>query len=135
MADFEIKNGVAVIPEGTTTIGEFAFYRCISLQSITIPESVTKIGDGAFLDCSSLQSITIPKSVTEIGRGAFSGCSSLQSIVVAKGNPKYDSREGCNAIIETATNTLIVGCPSTIIPESVTEIGSHAFYFFRSIID
>ena len=113
MADFEIKNGVAVIPEGTTTIG-----------------------DGAFRGCSSLQSITIPESVTEIGDGAFRCCSSLQSIVVAKGNPKYDSREGCNAIIKTATNTLIVGCPSTIIPQSVTEIGSHAFYFFgQSLID
>ena len=47
MADFEIKNGVAVIPEGTTTIGEFAFYRCTSLQSITIPEGVTEIGYAA----------------------------------------------------------------------------------------
>ena len=65
--------------------------------------------------------------MTAIGWRAFEGCSSLQSIVVAKGNPKYDSRERCNAIIETATNKLIFGCPSTIIPESVTEIGGSAF--------
>ena len=123
MADFEIKNGVAVIPEGTTTIGEDAFEGCTSLQSITIPDGVTEIGESAFWCCSSLESITIPEGVTEIGRNAFLGCSSLQSIVVAKGNPKYDSREGCNAIIETATNRLIVGCPSTTIPESVKVIG------------
>ena len=60
MADFEIKNGVAVIPEGTTTIGEFAFKDCSSLQSIAIPEGVTKIDESAFYGCSSLQSITIP---------------------------------------------------------------------------
>ena len=65
MVDFEIKNGVAVIPEGTTTIGEFAFEGCTSLQSITIPESVTEIGMSAFEDCISLQRITI--SVTPSG--------------------------------------------------------------------
>ena len=127
MADFEIKNGVAIIPEGTTMIEEGAFSECTSLVDITIPESVTEIGRCAFFCCTSLESITIPKSVTKIGEAAFVGCSSLKSIVVAEGNPVYDSRESCNAIVETKTNTLIYGCKSTMIPESVTKIGGHAF--------
>lgn len=127
MAEFEIKDGVALIPEGTTMIEEGAFSECTSLVDITIPESVTEIGRCAFFCCTSLKSITIPKSVTEIGEAAFVGCSSLESIVVAEGNPVYDSREGCNAIIETKTNTLCYGCKSTIIPESVTKVGGHAF--------
>ncbi|MDY5075443.1 MAG: leucine-rich repeat domain-containing protein [Paludibacteraceae bacterium] len=89
--------------------------------------SVTSIGDGAFYYCSALTSITLPNSVTSIGTYAFEYCSSLTSIVVESGNTMYDSRENCNAIIETASNTLIVGCQSTTIPNSVTSIGSKAF--------
>ena len=127
MAKFEIKNGVAIIPEGTTEIGEFAFDGCSSLTNVTIPESVKVIAKCAFFRCTSLKSITIPESVTKIGEAAFVCCSSLESIVVAEGNPVYDSREGCNAIIETKTNILRYGCKSTNIPQSVTKIGGHAF--------
>lgn len=127
MAKFEIKDGIAIIPEGTTEISNYAFDDCRTLESIVIPESVTEIGYAAFFRCTSLKSIIIPESVTKIGEAAFVGCSSLESTVVAKGNPVYDSREGCNAIIETETNTLIAGFKSTIIPESVTKIGRHAF--------
>ena len=105
-----------------------------NLTSITIPNSVTSIGDCAFSYCSGLTSITIPNSVTSIGSSAFSGCSSLTSIVVEEGNTVYDSRENCNAIIETASNTLITGCKNTIIPNSVTSIGSYAFYHCSSLI-
>lgn len=66
--------------------------------------------------------------MTEIGEGAFFGCSGLTSIVVAKGNSKFDSRDNCNAIIETETNHLIAGCKNTSIPNSVTKIGWGAFY-------
>ena len=115
------------IPNSVTSIGEGAFWYCSGLTSVTIPNSVTSIGDYAFHECSGLTSITIPNSVTTIGRGAFSCCSGLTSIVVDVENTTYDSRENCNAIIETATNTLITGCQNTIIPNSVTSIGEDAF--------
>ena len=105
----------------TATISETVIYRG-NLYS------VTSIGDYAFRYCSSLTSVTIPNSVTSIGELAFVGCSSLTSVVVESGNTKYDSRNNCNAIIETATNTLIAGCQNTIIPNSVTSIGDYAFH-------
>ena len=116
------------IPNSVTSIDSYAFNDCSSLTSITIPNSVTSIGSYAFDGCSSLTSVTIPNSVTSIGYNAFSNCSSLTSIVVESGNTVYDSRNGCNAIIKTATNTLIGGCKNTIIPNSVTSIGSSAFH-------
>ncbi len=115
------------IPQSITKIGEFAFSSCSSLTSITIPENVTNIGKSAFDNCSSLTSIIIPQSVTRIEGRAFLGCNSLISIVVEEGNAIYDSRDGCNAIIETSTNTLIEGCNATVIPNSVMTIGDNAF--------
>ena len=115
------------IPNSVTSIGGRAFYGCSGLTSVNIPNSVTSIGGEAFYDCSGLTSITIPNSVTSIGEWAFHGCTSLTSIVVASDNPKYDSRNNCNAIIETAFNTLIAGCNNSFIPNSVTSIGGSAF--------
>ena len=128
--------GSVVIPEsvtynGTTysvtSIGYGAFEDCTGLTSIEIPNSVTSIEHYAFCGCDGLTSITIPNSVTSIGDDAFNGCSGLTSIVVDGNNTKYDSRENCNAIIETETNTLILGCKNTIIPNSVTSTGNYAF--------
>ena len=90
--------------------------------------NVTTIGSSAFYECDGLTSITIPNSVTSIGEHAFSGCRELTTIIVSDGNTVYDSREGCNAIIETASNTLIAGCQNTVIPSNVTSIGDNAFF-------
>ena len=112
-----------------TSIGSYAFEDCSGLTSVTIPNSVTSIGNHAFYSCDALTSVTIGNSVTSIGSYAFNGCSGLTTIIVDEGNSKYDSREDCNAIIESETNTLISGCKSTIIPNSVTSIGDYAFYY------
>lgn len=134
------------IPNSVTCIGAYAFHRCSSLTSITIPSSVKYIRDTAFAECSTLSSITIPNGVLSIGRGVFSGCSSLttlvipssvtyigggittydinlKSISVEEGNRYYDSRDNCNAIIETATNKLVSGCMNTFIPNNVVTLG------------
>lgn len=115
------------IPNSVTNIESHAFARCSSLTSVDIPNSVTYIGSYAFLECSSLTSVVIPNSVTGLGIRAFSDCSSLTSITVAEDNPTFDSRDNCNAIIETQTNTLIAGCSKTTILNSVTSIGDYAF--------
>ncbi len=140
------------IPNSVTSIGNGAFYGCTGLTSVTIPNSVTSIGGSAFEGCSGLTSIeipnsvtsignyafylctgltgelVIPNSVTSIGNHAFLNCSSLTSLSVEAGNTVYDSRNNCNAIIKTSTNTLIFGCQNTTIPNSVTSIGDYAFY-------
>jgi len=139
-----------------TSIGNYAFHYCTGLTSITIPNSLTSIGRGVFADCFGLNSVTINNNaivskdyssenslkdifgpqvqeyivgneVQSIGQYAFYGCNALSSLTVSANNPKYDSRENCNAIIETATNTLVIGCKNSVIPNSVTSIGDNAF--------
>ncbi|MBQ3494498.1 MAG: leucine-rich repeat domain-containing protein [Clostridia bacterium] len=114
--------------KGVKGLGANAFTNCTSLETISLPNSVTSIGDNAFFGCVALTSVTIPSSVTSIGFCAFSSCSGLTSINVASGNSVYDSRNNCNAIIETASNALIFGCQSTIIPSGITKISDWAFF-------
>ena len=116
------------IPNSVTKIEYDAFYGCSALTSVTIPNSVTSIGSYAFRNCSSLTSITIPYSVTRIEYTAFNGCSGLESIYVNSGNTRYDSRNNCKAIIETSSNRLILGCKNTVITNTVISIGENAFY-------
>ncbi len=119
-------SGEVIIPstvthEGTTyrvtSIGEYAFYDCSNLASITLPESLTSIGEHAFSFCSSLTSIVIPEGVTSIGENAFTSCSSLASIVIPDGV----------TTIEYYTFGSCSGLTSITIPEGVTEIGDGAF--------
>ena len=115
-----------VFPEGVTRIGEGAFTGC-RIDNITIPEGVTSIEDWAFGFFAELKEISIPASLTEIGEYAFAGNLPLVSITVDEANEVYDSRNNCNAIIETATNTLVKGSSSTVIPDGIEKIGRYAF--------
>lgn len=120
------------IPNSVKSIGEEAFNFCYGLTSVNIPNSVTNIGEDAFGYCKNLTSITIPQSVTSIGEAAFYGCGKLTTMIVDERNTKYDSRNQCNAIIETSTNMLISGFSTTIIPNSVTSIANYAFAYLNN---
>ena len=106
------------IPSSVTSIGNRAFQNCSGLTSITIPSSVTSIGNSAFYKCSGLTSVTIPSSVTSIGEYLFSGCSGLTSITI----PNSVTSIGNSAFQNCS------GLTSVTIPNSVTSIGDDAFY-------
>ena len=140
-----------IIPEGITEIGSHAFYSCsgltyiripssvetigsfalsgTNLKEITLPQSLKTIKQRAFYNCYYLTSFTIPKSVTSIEEDILTQCRSLNRITVEEGNERYDSRDECNGIIETATNTLIAACNNTVIPTSVTKIGNQVYQY------
>ena len=113
------------IEEGVTSIGKESFRNCTNLYTVTIPEGLTLIGDGAFYNCFNLSSINIPASVTSIGAVVFFNVK-LASITVASGSTNYKIEGNC--LIETATNKLMLGCDTSVIPATVTSIGSNAFY-------
>ena len=141
----EIKNGVTaidancfyacqklagdlVIPSSVKTVGSAAFSACSLLNTITIEEGVESLGIGAFYGLTKIKEIKIPASVKSIGGALFSFAHVLEKIEVATNNPYYDSRNNCNAIINTDTGELLQGCQTTIIPDNVTSIGQLAFY-------
>lgn len=114
------------LPSGLEAISHDLFSGCVALEKITIPETVKRIAANAFTNCKSLKSIHLPASLEEISGASiwhlFDGCDSLTTITVDEHNKVFDSRDNCNAIIETATNKLLVGCKGTVIPESVSDI-------------
>lgn len=105
------------IPNSVTSIGDDAFYGCWNLTEVTIPNSVTSIGNDAFYGCYVLASVTIPNSVTSIGDGAFSMCYELTEFTIPNNLTKIADRVFWGS-----------GLTKVIIPSSVTSIGSQAFY-------
>lgn len=129
------------IPEGTTSIGKYAFYNFSGLTSITIPDSVTSIGDSAFDGCTGLTSITIPDSVISIETNAFHRCNGLTSAIIGNGvtsigiNAFYSCTELTNVTIGNSVTSIessafygCLGLTSITIPNSVTSVGNSAFY-------
>ena len=107
--------------QGTDT--EVIIPDCVIQDSVAY--QITAIGNDAFSWCRSLTSISIPAGVTSISSGAFNDCSGLSSIIVESGNTVYHSEGNC--LIDTATNTLVLGCKNSVIPDYVTSIGNDAF--------
>lgn len=116
-----------ILGDSIKTIGNEVFMNSHNLVSVTLGNNMTTMGYGVFRYCYKLAEVIIPASVTSIGGSVAPGCGCLTRIVVEEGNPVYDSREDCNAIIETATNTIMASCMSTFIPDGITTITSTAF--------
>ncbi len=117
-----------VIPNSVKRIGDLAFGKS-NVEEVILGDSVETIGIGAFNETPWLRKLHFPKSVKEIGDSALFNTTALNGITVDRDNPYYDSREDCNALIETATNRLIAGGGNcTEIPSSVTSITDYAFY-------
>ena len=134
----EVKD--LIIPDGITSIGDYAFYSCSGLTSVTIPNSVTSIGNHAFRDCGDVTSVTIPNSVTSIGSEAFRGCRGLTSMAIPNGVTSIgnDAFKGCSGLTSVTIPSTITsiggsafsdcsGLTSLTIPNSVTSIGDWAF--------
>jgi hypothetical protein len=120
--------GDLVIPNSVNTIEASAFHTCYGFDgTLVLGNGVTSIGAWAFNSCDGLTGVlNIPSNVASIGEDAFVYCK-FEGIVVDPENPNFDSRNDCNAIIETSTNELTTGCKNTVIPNSVTVIGNNAF--------
>lgn len=109
-----------------------AFWNCGGLTKVIFPQSVTKVGSQTINDSDNVLNIYVSRYMTDLTSGTSNGlfyraCDGISQVIVDENNPIYDSRDNCNAIIITATNTLGKGCKNTIIPQSVTSIGTDAF--------
>lgn len=114
-------------PSRLSVIERYVFCRT-SLKSIALPAACKQIDDVAFCSNPGIESIVLPASVAKIsGRNPFCYNTQITALAVAPGNDTYDSRDECNAIIETATNTLVSGCKTSVIPTSVTALGRSSF--------
>lgn len=149
-SDCSMMTGSVTIPEGVTKIEDYAFSSCGRLEQVTLPQSLVSIGKSAFSSnafttinipqsvkkiddfafaYAKITSLNIPKNVEQIGKGIIDDCDDLKSITVDKNNKFYDSRNNCNAIINSSTNELIGGCINTTIPNTVTSIGDFAISY------
>ena len=112
-------------PSSVSRIGKYAFYFC-GLRSIHLNEGLAIIDHLAFCG-TALSSVSIPSTVSSIAPGAFASCSSISSLTVDNNNETYDSRNNCNAIIQSNNNKIVVGCKNTVFPSTVTGIEKWAF--------
>ena len=116
-----------ILSEGLESIGFNAFENCTNLRSITLPQSLLNIGESAFYGCSLITSLRIPKNVSSIGSKIVSNCASLSILTVDPQNSYYNDGDGCNVIVKTSNNTLIVVTKDSVIPNTVTAIGDYVF--------
>ena len=122
-----------IIPNTVKTIATRSFFGCSGLTSIVFPNSIEVIESHAFYQCTGLTSVTIPKSVRRIGgQNPFAYCQNLTSVFVEDGSTTFDTRDNCNAVINTNTNELIIATKNSVIPNTVTSIGEDAFYQFSN---
>ena len=113
----------AVVEPGVESVGNYAFYACLKLASVSLPGGVKSIGESAFQDCAKLTAVEIPEGVTSIGSSAFDGCSSLTSVTIPNSVTSIDGYTfyGCSSLA------------SVTIPNGVTSIGGHTFYGCSSL--
>lgn len=130
------KDSTLVIPASVTAEGRTyevsdiesdAFSNHPEIKHLVVSEGISSIQEGAFRRCANLKSIHLPSSLLSLNASAFAFCSRVEKITVSKGNETFDSRGHCNAVINTADSTLVLGCQWTKIPEGVTIIGQCAF--------
>ena len=128
LTSIDLSDATIVDGEGTTAnvLPEGAFQTTMALQHIVLPKNLTAIGSYAFQD-SGIEELVLPKTVTELGRDIFYYARNLKALSVEKGNTVFDSRDNCNAIIETASNTLRIGCANTVVPNGIKALGQMAF--------
>lgn len=115
------------LPSELTQIGNYTFCNCSSLASLVIPDRITFIGDHAFQGCSALSYIKFGSGLSSIGNDILNP-EYIRTIIVDQDNPVFDSRNNCNALIETSTNTLLYGGRNSTIPEGIVSIAAKAFY-------
>ncbi len=123
----EAKAKSFTIPDTVTVIGWGAFAECENLEKIDVPDSVVSIDSWAFTQCPKLTEVSLGSSLEEIEVTAFNRSHNVKTITIDPNNKHFDSRNNCNAVIETATNTLVIGISTTVIPDTVTSIATNAF--------
>ncbi len=129
------NNTYSVIRIADGAFVEKEAYNSWYITSVTMPEGLLSIGKNAFEYCYKVTSVNIPSSVISLypeKDNPFSRMVNLVKIEVSEDNDVYDSRDNCNAIIEKASNMLVSGCRATVIPATVTSIGSDAFYGLKA---
>ena len=117
--------GTLVLPEGLTVVSREMFRNNNKLTNVVLPHTLTTISEGAFSYCDRLEEVAIPNSVTTIDGNPFNSSGKIETVTVEERNPVYYSENNC--VIHQVTNTLVIGCKNSVIPEGVVAIGPYAF--------